>query len=356
MNVLHLVYSGLGGATSVVFSLIEGDKNKILNSKIIFTGPEIYKNYKIKSKKLGVQSKYVKTIKYCYPIFFFFILKKIIENKPKIIFLHNYLIFECLFYKFFFSETEIIYINHTPINQFTWRDKLIISLTPFINKIITLNRKTYFFLKKKTKFNSSRIFLIPNGINTKFYSKKKFIKKKYFKIGMACRIDKKKKYNLIIQSLLSNKINNLNIRFSLAGSGEDFFNIKNKISELKLNNKIKLEGYLNEIKLQKWFESLDLYIQASSGEEMSTSLLQAMSMKVPVLGSDVIGINNFLCKDKYLGLLFKNNVSDLSTKIKYFYFLDKKIQNKYAVKQRKYILENHNCEIMFKSYLSLMLK
>ena len=47
MNVLHLVYSGLGGATSVVFSLIEGDKNKILNSKIIFTGPKIYKNYKI---------------------------------------------------------------------------------------------------------------------------------------------------------------------------------------------------------------------------------------------------------------------------------------------------------------------
>jgi glycosyltransferase involved in cell wall biosynthesis len=126
--------------------------------------------------------------------------------------------------------------------------------------------------------------------------------------------------------------------------------------ERKQNNKIKLEGYLNEIKLKKWFESLDLYIQASSGEEMSTSLLQAMSMKVPVLGSDVIGINNFLCKDKYLGLLFKNNVSDLSTKIKYFYFLDKKIQNKYAVKQRKYILENHNCEIMFKSYLSLMLK
>jgi glycosyltransferase involved in cell wall biosynthesis len=148
----------------------------------------------------------------------------------------------------------------------------------------------------------------------------------------------------------------LNIRFSLAGSGEDFFNIKNKVIELKLNNKIKLEGYLNEIKLKKWFESLDLYIQASSGEEMSTSLLQAMSMKVPVLGSDVVGINNFLCKYKYLGLLFKNNVTDLSKKIKYFYFLEKKIQNKYAIKQRQYILDNHNCEVMFKNYLSLISK
>jgi hypothetical protein len=47
MNALHLAYSGLGGTTSVVFSLIEGDKNKILNSKIIFTGPKIHKDYKI---------------------------------------------------------------------------------------------------------------------------------------------------------------------------------------------------------------------------------------------------------------------------------------------------------------------
>jgi glycosyltransferase involved in cell wall biosynthesis len=356
MNALHLVYSGLGGTTSVVFSLIEGDKNKILNSKIVFTGPKIHKDYKIKSIKLGVQFSYVKTIKYCYPIFFFFILKKIIESKPKIIFLHNYLIFECLFYKFFFSNTKIIYINHTPINQFTWRDKLIISLAAFINKIVTLNRNTYFFLKKKIKFKSSKIFLIPNGINTSFYSKKNFTTRNYFKIGMACRINKKKRYDLIIQSLLLRNIKKLNIRFSLAGSGEDFFNIKNKVNELKLNNKIKLEGYLNEIKLKKWFESLDLYIQASSGEEMSTSLLQAMSMKVPVLGSDVVGINNFLCKYKYLGLLFKNNVTDLSKKIKYFYFLDKKIQNKYAIKQRQYILENHNCEVMFKNYLSLISK
>jgi glycosyltransferase involved in cell wall biosynthesis len=356
MEVLHLAYSGLGGTASVVFSLIEGDKNKILNNSILFTGPKINSDYKIKSKRLGVKFNYVRTIKYCYPIFFLLIIKKIIDHKPKIIFLHNYLIFECLFYKIFFSDTKIIYISHTPINSFTWRDRLILSLYFFISKIVTLNKKTYIFLKKNNKFARSKITLISNGINTNFFSKLNTIRKKYFTIGMACRIDKNKKYNLIIESLLSKEIKDLNIKFSMAGDGNDFYNVKNKIKKLKLKNKIKLEGYLSEIKLKKWFESLDLYIQASSGEGLSTSLLQAMSMKVPVIGSDVVGIRDFLGKYKYFGLLFKNNVADLSRKIKYFYFLKKKIKNKYIKTQHNYIVKNYNCEIMFKNYLALILK
>ena len=44
---------------------------------------------------------------------------------------------------------------------------------------------------------------------------------------------------------------------------------------------------MDEIKLKKWYNSLDLYVQASVGEGMSMSILEAMSMKVPVIGSNV---------------------------------------------------------------------
>ena len=121
-----------------------------------------------------------------------------------------------------------------------------------------------------------------------------------------------------------------------------------------MNNKIRLEGYLEEKKLKKWYNSLDLYIQASAGEGMSTSLLQAMSMEIPVIGSNVTGINNILGKKKYLGLLFKNNVEDLSKTIEYFYFLKKKTRIKYVKTQHDYVLNNHNCKLMFEKYLSLI--
>jgi glycosyltransferase involved in cell wall biosynthesis len=170
---------------------------------------------------------------------------------------------------------------------------------------------------------------------------------------MACRINSLyKKYNLIAESLSSKNLKNLNIQFSLAGNGEDLNNFKKKINKLKLDHKVKLEGYLEEKKLKKWYNSLDLYIQASTGEGMSTSLLQAMAMKIPVIGSNVTGIKNILGKKKYLGLLFNNNVQDLSEKVKYFYFLGKKTRIKYIKTQHDYILRNHDCKLMFKKYLN----
>ena len=124
-------------------------------------------------------------------------------------------------------------------------------------------------------------------------------------------------------SLLSKELKDLNICFSVAGTGEDLKNFRNRIEKNKVGHKIKLEGSMNEIKLKKWYNSLDLYVQASVGEGMSMSILEAMSMKIPVR-SNVTGINSVIGKKIYLGKLFNNNVKDLSKKIKYFYYLKEK--------------------------------
>jgi hypothetical protein len=49
IRVLHLVYSNMGGASSVVFSLIEADKKKSLDQSILFTGPKFSKYFSTKS-------------------------------------------------------------------------------------------------------------------------------------------------------------------------------------------------------------------------------------------------------------------------------------------------------------------
>jgi glycosyltransferase involved in cell wall biosynthesis len=354
MKVLHLVYSGMGGSASVVFSFIEADKKKIFNNSILFSGPRIYNDYIKKSSKLVKNFSYIKTIKFISFFYYFQILKRIILYKPQIIFLHNYLIIPVILYKILFPKIKIIYINHTPLNKFSWRDHVIICISLFINRIICLNKETFFFLRKKFKSKLSKIVLITNGINTNFWFRNNIKKKNYFKIGMACRINKHKKYNLIINSLSGANMKNLNIKFSLAGIGENFNYLQKEIKSLNLEDKIKLEGYLDELKLKKWFRTLDLYIQASSGEGMSIALLQAMSMKVPVIGSDVTGIKNFIGKEKYLGLLFKNNIADLSKKIQFFYYLNKKNRIKFIKKQHEYIIKNHDYQKIFLKYLSVV--
>jgi glycosyltransferase involved in cell wall biosynthesis len=350
IKILHMVYSGVGGTSAVVFSLIEADKKK-LNHSIIFSGPEFIKDYKNKCKKLKINYNWIKTKKFIYFNSFFLIFKNIKKFKPNVIFIHNFYTIHCIFYKFFFPNVKLFYISHTPLNLIKWKDKIIKYFHKYLDKIIFLNKDSLIYFKKKFNLIPKNTCLITNGINHDFFSQTFHNDKKIknFRIGMACRVNRSKYYDLIANSLNSNVLKNLNIEFQLAGDGEDLNNFRIRIKKMGLQNKIKIIGYLNEIKLRKWYKTLDLYIQASAGEGMSISLLQAMSMEVPVIGSRVPGINNILGKS-YIGLLFNNNVRDLSEKIKFFYFLNKNEKKKFSRYQRKYVILKHSYKSMFEKY------
>jgi glycosyltransferase involved in cell wall biosynthesis len=348
-KILHLLYSGIGGTSSVVFSLIEADKKKKLDQSILFIGPILIKDFIMKSQKLKINYSWIKTIKFIYFSSYISVFNQLIRNKPDVIFIHNYYSIPCIFYKLFFRKTKIFYINHLAPNLFNWKDLMMKSLHIFYDKLILLNKESYDFVKKKFSISKKKITLISNGINTNFF-RPILVKKNFFKIGMACRLVKTKRYDLILNSINSSYLNQLNIKFSLAGTGEDLANFKKRVKKIKTKKNVEITGYLNEISLKKWYASLDLYIQASDGEAMPTSLLQAMSMGIPVIGSRVPGISNFLGK-KNIGKLFNNNIKDLANKIKFFYFANKLKKKQFIIAQRNYILSKHTHIQIFKKYL-----
>jgi glycosyltransferase involved in cell wall biosynthesis len=350
LQILHLVYPGMSGSKDVVFSLIEADKKKKLNHNILFVGPNLSNQDIKKSKKLDVKFSWVKNIKFIYFSSLFQVLCKINFFKPDLILIHNYYIISCVIYKIFNPKVKLFYINHKSISLLDWRDKQIKYFSNFFDKIIVLNKNSLDLINYLYKVPFKKISIIPNGVNTKFFipklNKKKF---SFLRMGMACRVNKNKLYDLIANALNSNSLKNLNIKFSLAGIGEDLENFKARIKDMGLQEKIEFVGCLNQADLKKWLATLDLYIQASKGEGMSISLLSAMSSGVPVLASRVEGIKDFLCK-KYLGILFNNNIPELAKKIKFFYFLNKKEKKKYSQIPRKYIISNFSYEKMFKNY------
>ena len=350
VNILHLVYSGIGGSKQVVLSLIEADKKKKLNHNILFVGPKLQNEDIKKTKRLGVKFNWIKTIKFIYFFSAFQTFYKIKFFKPDLILINNYYIIPCLIYKIFNHNVKLFYINHTPLSLLSWRDKQITYFKYFFDKVIVLNKNTFNFLSSVVNIPSKKLCIIPNGVNTSFFSPKYHKKKKsFFKIGMACRVEKNKLHDLIADTLKSNSLKDFNIKFSLAGTGKDLKNFKNRIKYMIHKKKIECVGYLNQVDLKKWLRTLDLYIQASKGEGISISLLSAMSTGVPVLGSRVEGIKDFLYKN-YLGILFNNNSADLAKKIKFFYSLNTKEKLKYSQIQRKYIVSNFNYEKMFKNY------
>ena len=349
IRVLHLVYSNMGGASSVVFSLIEADKKKSLDQSILFTGPKFSKYFSTKCKKLMIKSRWIRTIKYFFFISYISTFNQIIKFKPDVILLHNYNFIPCIFYKIFFQSVKIIYVNHKALNLIDFKDMMMKYFHIFLDKLVFINKESYLFAKKNFKISSHKILLIKNGINIDFFNSTFVKKKNVFTIGMACRVNKLKCYDLIASALNSDLLKKYNIQFTLAGDGEDLSEFKIRIKDLGIKKKIKFVGNLNEINLKKWYSQLDLYIQASLGEGAPISLIQAMSMGVPVIGSRVTGTIEIL-KKRNVGLLFDNNVENLAKKIKYFFFLHKNKKIKYIKAQRKYIVLNHDYKKMFKKY------
>ena len=220
-----------------------------------------------------------------------------------------------------------------------------------------LNKDNYNFYKKIIKINKKKILLIPNGININFFVRKKYKNSsKIFKIGMATRLDGIEKMpELIIDSLKLIESNKLKINFYIAGDGKRKKIIENKIKEHELENRCIMSGYLNQSQLKKWYNELDLYVHATLGEAMSISILQAMSMEIPILASNVSGVKNLIGTKKNLGMLFENNKFDLAKKIKIFYFMSLKEKIKFSNVQKNFVDKNFSDELMFNKYKKLIL-
>jgi glycosyltransferase involved in cell wall biosynthesis len=354
-KILHILHSEMGGTADVVFSILQ-KKNKLFSEEILFIGPALNKNYVNILKRNKIKLTYIRSYRYFYLYSasktFFFLLKKSFD----IILIHNYQIFSVLLFKLFFN-TKIIYIDHKAQNLKNYKDYLSIFIMKFCSsKLVFVNRKNYFFYKKNYPVYAKKFLYIANPVNTNFYknSIKKKSKKKYFYMGMASRINNLKLHNLILQIFLHKKIKNLKIICLFAGEGPSVALLERYINKYNLNKKIKFVGNLNRLQLKNWYKKLDLYIQASKGEAASINVLQALSMNVPVIASNVPGNREIIGSTKFIGKLFANNTKDLSDKILYFYNLNHNKKKKYTFAQRKYVEKYHNDNLIRFKYKKIL--
>jgi len=102
---------------------------------------------------------------------------------------------------------------------------------------------------------------------------------------------------------LKKDYSDLDWHLSLAGDGQTFNDIERIIKEENLHENITLNGNINEEELITWFQELDIYAHATEGETLSTSMLQAMACGLPIIASDVPGVNNLISDVEEFGIL-----------------------------------------------------
>ena len=119
------------------------------------------------------------------------------------------------------------------------------------------------------------------------------------KVVSVCRFVKQKNIKGII--CIAEKAQNLD--FFIIGEGPLWKEINNLILEKELKN-IFLLGKKNDV--YKYLYDSDIYLSASLYEGLPLSILEAMSVGLPIVASDVTG-NCDTLEDKISGYLFKPN-------------------------------------------------
>ena len=75
-----------------------------------------------------------------------------------------------------------------------------------------------------------------------------------------------------------------------------------------------------------------------------------MGMNLPVLGSNVSGVKNFLHPKKNIGLIFNNRKTSLAIKIRSILKMSNYKKKNIVISQKKYILDNFTEKKFLENY------
>jgi glycosyltransferase involved in cell wall biosynthesis len=127
-----------------------------------------------------------------------------------------------------------------------------------------------------------------------------------------------------IQSINSLKIEGYDATLTIVGSGSQLSSYKQLAGELGVSDRVHFKGRLKgNTEILNWLETLDLYIQPSYTEGLPRALIEAMSVGLPAVATNVGGISELLDADdlvaSYDSAALANRMKDFldSTELRY---------------------------------------
>ena len=157
----------------------------------------------------------------------------------------------------------------------------------------------------------------------------------------ACRLEKSKNLPMLLNAFSIANTNN-SYKLLIYGNGPDKDRISKIISDLKLNNSVSLMG--EDKSWHKNAVKCSVFVLSSDYEGMSNSLLEALSMGIPVISTDhPIGGAKALIEDEKNGFLVPVGDSNSMAKRIIEIMNDENLQNKFSrnalIMRDKYSIE-----------------
>lgn len=183
-------------------------------------------------------------------------------------------------------------------------------MTLFTSKVINVSKGEQMQCIDKKVLNQSLSCQIYNGIKPLQKNINSDLEKKYkgkFIISTLSRFDIQK--NMILMYNIAKTLQDYkDIFFVFIGDGDDKPILEKKAKEEGLNN-IDFVGFKNHQEISEYFTITDLYLSTARWEGLPFALVEAASIGLPIVASDVVG-NNEVCVNNENGILYP--LSDVS--------------------------------------------
>ena len=308
---------------------------------------KIIKLYKYNLKKFLPKSSFIKSRISFILIFlfnFYSLISLIKKEKPQILIAHLITSLPIILSSLINLETKIIlrisgYPKLNIFRRFFWK-----IFSKKIYKVTTPTKETYDLLTNSNIFDNKKLSILRDPIIDINLIKKKrelpiqninILKKNYIlSIG---RITKQKNHELLINFFyeISKLFDDISLLI-IGTKGENYKKIKKMISDFKLNNKITIIDYQDNI--FNYIKNAKCIISTSLWEDPGFVMIEAAACNTTIISSDCpSGPKEFLNNGKN-GYLFKNNnLNDLLNK--YLSFKNEDINTIY----KKKIFAKLNC-------------
>ncbi|MBI4709420.1 MAG: glycosyltransferase family 4 protein [Candidatus Portnoybacteria bacterium] len=197
------------------------------------------------------------------------------------------------------------------------------------------------------------IEVVPNGVSLdKLKSKNEEVKTEIHNLKNKLGIKESEKVIITVSRLvLKNgvgdlieavaKMQNTNYKLLILGSGPLEESLRLKAKNLNLENRVIFLGEIPNEKVPEYLAISDVFVRPSLSEGLGNAFLEAMAAGVPVIGTEVGGIPDFL-KNGETGLFCRvGGSNDIAGKIELL-LSDNDLRNKLIINGRRLVEEKYN--------------
>jgi glycosyltransferase involved in cell wall biosynthesis len=171
--------------------------------------------------------------------------------------------------------------------------------------------------KEMQKISAKEISVIPNGIDIDRFndSSPKFSESLDTKIIFVGNLRPEKGVSYLIEAIGHITKKYINSRLLIVGEGPQKENLEKLVNKLNINNRVIFSGKVTTDEVPVYLKNSDIFVLPSLQEGFPNVLLEAMASGLPVVATDVNGINEIIEDIKNGFLVQSKNSEEIAKKI-----------------------------------------